>query len=153
MTEKEQAVNFVTMRHIERVRNLINFVVQELLRRGELHDQSKLEQPEISLFAQYTDELAGLTYDSPEYKQNKARLSTALAHHYAKNRHHPEHFANGVEEMNLIDILEMFLDWKASSERHHDGNIRLSIKANANRFGLSPQLVKILENTADALDL
>jgi len=40
---------------------------------------------------------------------------------------------------------------KAASERHNDGNIRKSIEVNANRFGLSPQLVAILENTADVL--
>jgi hypothetical protein len=32
-----------------------------------------------------------------------------------------------------------------------DGNIRKSIEINADRFGLSPQMVTILENTADIL--
>jgi hypothetical protein len=79
-------------------------------------------------------------------------MRPALEHHYAKNRHHPDHFKNGVDEMNLLDVLEMLLDWKASSERHDDGNIRRSIEINADRFKLSPQLVKLLENTVDFLD-
>jgi hypothetical protein len=53
--------------------------------------------------------------------------------------------------MNLIDLVEMLCDWKAASERHNDGNIRKSIEINASRFTISPQLVKILENTADLL--
>ena len=75
-------------------------------------------------------------------------MGPALAHHYANNRHHPEHHKNGVDDMTLIDVLEMLIDWKAASERHNDGNILKSIEKNADRFGLSPQLVKILENTA-----
>jgi hypothetical protein len=34
---------------------------------------------------------------------------------------------------------------------HNSGNIRKSIEINADRFKLSPQLVQILENTADFL--
>lgn len=41
LTLEEQATNYATMRHIERVRNLLNVVVVELIKRGEKHDQSK----------------------------------------------------------------------------------------------------------------
>jgi Family of unknown function (DUF5662) len=140
------------MRHIERVRNLLNYFIQELLNRGQLHDQSKLEQPEVGLFCKYTPKLAGLTYGSPEYEAIRQEMLPALKHHYAKCRHHPEHFKSGIEEMNLVDIVELFCDWRASSERHTDGNIRKSIEHNANRFSICSQLVKILENTADLFD-
>ena len=148
---EEQATNYHTFRHIERVRNLLNSCVAELLKRGELHDQTKLERPEVEAFTEHTSKLASSTYDSEEYNQRKKEMKAALDHHYANNRHHPEHFKNGVDDMNLLDILEMICDWKAASERHTDGNIRKSIESNANRFNLSPQLVKILENTADLL--
>jgi len=151
LSEKEKAVNYETFRHIERVRNLLNICVVELLKRGQLHDQSKMASPEVELFTEYTEKLAGTTYGSTEYDEYKAKMKPALEHHYANNRHHPEHFKNGVEDMNLLDIVEMLCDWKAASERHHDGNIRKSIEINANRFNLSPQIVKILENTADVL--
>ena len=148
----ERATNYQTMRHIERVRDLINQFVGLLLNRGENHDQSKLEQPEVALFTEWTPKLAGVTYGSSEYQSFLKELAPALQHHYAQNRHHPEHFKEGINDMNLVDLLEMFIDWKASSERHNDGNIRKSIEINANRFGLSPQLVRILENTADLFD-
>lgn len=60
--------------------------------------------------------------------------------------------ASSICGMTLIDLLEMFCDWKASSMRHNDGNIRKSVEINAGRFKMSPQLVRILENTAALLD-
>jgi hypothetical protein len=152
LTIEERATNFETMRHIERVRNLLNLAIALILDRAEKHDQSKLLPPEVGLFTEWTPKLAAVTYGSPEYEEFRKQLAPALAHHYARNRHHPEHFADGVDGMNLIDLLEMFVDWKAAGERHNDGNIRHSIEKNANRFRLSPQLVKILENTAELFD-
>lgn len=125
--------------------------VAELLLRGERHDQSKMAEPELALFMEYTPKLKHVTYGSDEYKEFLKQLKPALDHHYANNRHHPEHHKSGINDMNLLDLLEMMCDWKASSERHNDGNIRKSIEHNADRFGISPQLVKILENTADVL--
>lgn len=151
LTLEEQAVNYATMRHIERLRNLLNICVVELLRRGELHDQTKLEAPEVQLFTEYTEKLKDCTYGSPEYKEFLEKMGPALQHHYAHNRHHPEHHKNGINDMNLIDLIEMLCDWKAASERHNDGNIRKSIEANADRFSMSPQLVRIFENSADIL--
>lgn len=151
LTLEEKATNCDTFRHIERLRNLLNVCIVELLKRGELHDQTKLESPEVELFTKYTKKLATCTYGSDEYRKCLDDMRPALEHHYANNRHHPEHHKNGVDDMNLIDVVEMLCDWKAASERHNDGNIRKSIEHNANRFNLSPQLVKIMENTADLL--
>lgn len=151
LTQEQKAANYETFRHIERVRNLLNLVVAELLKRAELHDQSKMVEPEVTLFAELTPRLPDSTYEAADYKENMAKLKTALDHHYANNRHHPEHFKNGINDMNLIDLLEMIVDWKASSERQNNGNIRKSIEINANKFGISPQLTKILETTADFL--
>jgi len=152
LTIEQQATNYATMRHIERVRNLLNLFVQALLSRSELHDQSKLSSPEVEAFTEFTPKLATSTYGSAEYEGFRKALGPALAHHYARNRHHPEHHREGVSDMNLVDLVEMFCDWKAAGERHNDGNILKSIRHNADRFSLSPQLVRILENTAAMLD-
>lgn len=53
--------------------------------------------------------------------------------------------------MTLIDLLEMLCDWKASSERHTDGDIYRSIEINQSRFGYSDELKTILKNTIDYL--
>lgn len=151
LTETQKATNYDTFRHIERVRNLLNDMAYLLLVRGQMHDQSKLRSPEVEAFTEFTSKLATCTYGSAEYEGFRKAMKPALDHHYANNRHHPEHFKGGVDDMNLIDVLEMLVDWKAASERHNDGNIRKSIEKNADRFSLSPQLVRILENTAEIL--
>lgn len=151
LTIEQRATNSETFRHIERVRNLLNLCIGDLLRRGELHDQSKLATPEVEAFAEYTPKLATCAYGSDEYKMYLAAIKPALDHHYANNRHHPEYHKEGVSDMNLLDIMEMLCDWKAASERHKDGSIQKSIEINMERFGLSPQLMRILKNTADVL--
>ncbi len=147
LTLEEKATNYETFRHIEQVRRLLNQFAVELLRRGELHDQSKLQPPEVSMFTEFTPKLAASTYGSPEYEGFRQAMGPALTHHYANNRHHPEHFKNGVDDMTLLDVVEMLCDWKAATMRHNDGNIRKSIEHNSRRFELTQQLVKILENT------
>lgn len=69
LTLEQRATNNETFRHIERVRNLLNKCINELLSRGELHDQTKLESPEVEAFTEYTPRLATCTYGSDEYKQ------------------------------------------------------------------------------------
>ena len=152
LTLEEQATNFATMTHIARVNELLMVMVKGLIDRGVKHDRSKLERPEVEAFTAQTKNLAGVTYDSPEYHAQKKAIEPAIRHHYANNTHHPEHYKNGIEDMNLLDIVEMFCDWKAASERHTDGNLRHSIEKNADRFRMSPQLVKIFENSVDLLE-
>jgi hypothetical protein len=151
LTLEEKSVNYDTFRHIERVRNLINTCIRNLLTRAEKHDQSKLEDPEVSYFLKYTALLKTCTYNSDQYKSYLQEMKPALDHHYANNSHHPEHYKDGINDMNLLDLMEMLCDWKAASERHNDGNIRKSIEVNVQRFGISPQLTRILENTVDLL--
>lgn len=137
-----------TEEHIVKVQNYMADVVQRLARRALAHDASKRESPEKEAFDEVTPALRGLTYGSPEYHANTAKLGPALAHHYANNSHHPEHYPDGIAGMTLLDLLEMFCDWKAASERHADGDIARSIEINRGRFGMSDQIASILRNTA-----
>lgn len=147
LTQEERATNDQTREHIENVRNLLNVMVQELLRRGEAHDQSKLGDLERQTFVEFTPKLKNCTYGSDEYKGYLKAMGPALEHHYANNRHHPEFFENGIAGMNLIDLLEMLLDWKAASMRHADGDLEKSLDINADRFNISPEVVTLLRNT------
>jgi hypothetical protein len=140
-----------TLTHIKRVAQLLTEAAAELIRRANCHDDSKLKSPEKELFDEYTPKLAGSTYGSDEYKSYLKDLKVALDHHYANNSHHPEHYANGIDGMDLYDLLEMFFDWKAAGERHNDGNVYKSIEINKDRFKMSDQLVNIFINTAHTL--
>ena len=150
MTQAECQVE--TIKHIEKVRHYIRIFTDALTTRGIKHDASKLEEPELEVFTEVTPKLAQLTYGSDEYNESLKELQVALSHHYASNRHHPEHFTKGIEDMTLVDILEMLCDWKAASLRQHDGNLLKSIEINAARFGYDDQLKKIFMNTAKLID-
>ena len=141
-----------TQKHIEKVRKYIRFLTDKLTTRGVAHDATKLQSPEVELFTEFTPKLAQLEYNSEEYKECLRQLKPALDHHYATYRHHPEHFENGINDMNLIDLCEMIADWKAASERHNTGNLIKSIEINAQRFHIDAQLKQILLNTAKLYD-
>jgi hypothetical protein len=136
-----------TLQHIRKVSKYLGDFAQEMIQRGSIHDESKLHAPEKELFDEMTPLLSSLVYDSPEYKESLLKLNVALDHHYLVNSHHPQHYENGVDGMNLMDLVEMFYDWKAATERTSNGNISTSVDKNAERFNLSPQLVNIFKNT------
>ena len=147
MSEELEALRS-TYEHIGLVQKLLASAQIELMRRQFTHDQSKLSEPEWSMFAVATKKLRGMTYGSEEYKAQLAEmLNGPLKHHYEHNRHHPEFFEDGIEGMNLFDLIEMFLDWSAAVQRHDDGDINKSIEINRDRFAMSPQLIKIFQNT------
>lgn len=141
-----------TMKHIEKVRKYLKVFTDKITNRGIEHDKVKLESPEAEIFAEFTPKLAGTTYGSEEYNTYLKEMKVALDHHYANCRHHPEHFAKGINEMNLVDLIEMLADWKAASERQNNGNILKSIEMNAQRFGYDDQLKQILLNTVRMLE-
>lgn len=146
MSEKYDSA-YDTNEHISRVCELLHESVFNLDDRKALHDKSKLLEPEKSAFDQATPRLKGSTYGSDEYKSFLADLKPALDHHYAHNKHHPEHYENGINGMSLFDIIEMLCDWKAAGERHADGSIERSLRVNKERFQISEQLQAILVNT------
>jgi hypothetical protein len=137
-----------TLKHIKRVNELLIFAATELLKRGICHDSSKLVTPEKECFDVITPILKESTYGSPEYKATMAEFKPAIEHHQKNNSHHPEFYENGISGFDLFDLVELFFDWKAASERHSDGDIIRSIKINKDRFGYSEQIAQILENTA-----
>lgn len=52
-----------------------------------------------------------------------------------------------MKHMNLFDVIEMICDWKASSERHGDGNIDKSLRINKKRFLMDDDTVRFFQNT------
>jgi hypothetical protein len=142
-----------TCAHIATVRDYIDRAVTNLVQRSADHDASKLESPEVEMFDEYTPKLRDTTYGSDEYKSYLAAMGEALEHHYAANSHHPEHFADGIKGMSLLDVLEMLCDWKAATERHADGDLAKSIMLNQGRFAYSDDVRDILVNTARELGM
>jgi len=135
-----------TLKHIKRVNQLLCDASIELLHRAKRHDDSKLVDPEKDTFDSMTPKLRDSRYGSDQYKRSLLEMSTALEHHYKNNSHHPEHYQNGVDDMDLYDLIEMFIDWKAATERHANGDLSKSLATNKERFKISDQLAAIFEN-------
>jgi hypothetical protein len=117
--------------------------------RGISHDDSKITDPvEKEMFDRCIPALRDNEFGTEAYQNTLADMGEGLQLHYANNRHHPEHFKDGVDGMNLVDVVEMLCDWVASAERR---GAEVDFDYVANRFNLSPQLVSILKNTVREL--
>lgn len=137
-----------TKRHIAHVAALLVEVSDKLMQRAKQHDASKLVDPEKATFDKVTPLLADTVYGTAKYKAALEQNKPAIRHHYANNRHHPEHFTGGINDMNLIDLIEMVCDWWAASHRHGKPRGFLhSLDVNRSRFAIGGQLAKILKNT------
>lgn len=140
-----------TKDHIHAVQSFIASIVNQLESRKFSHDKSKLQEPEKSMYDEFTPKLRGSTYGSDEYKQFLKDMGPALQHHYQHNSHHPEHYPNGINGMSLLDVIEMLADWKAAGMRHANGSMAQSLEINRERFGISDQLFEIIKNTVEEM--
>lgn len=131
----------------------IRFVYEQIVRpaldeRIEKHDLSKLEDPERSCYDKYIPLLREYKFGTPEYFATKqAMKEEGLTHHFEVNRHHPEHFKDGVKGMNLIDLVEHIMDCYAASmvsDTPFEEGIRKVMETN----GYSEDLQAIILNTA-----
>ena len=118
--------------HKDGIKKYLSFIVNLLASRALTHDNSKNSDEEY------------LNYIKPT-------LDKGLKHHYNVNRHHPEYFDNGIDDMTLIDILEMIVDWKISIEQNSK-DLYKEIDYNFMKYNVSEQLQKIILNTYKYID-
>lgn len=57
--------------------------------------------------------------------------------------------SSSLNNMDLIQVTEMFCDWKASTKRHNKGNILESIDINKEKYKFGDLLANIFINTAE----
>ena len=142
-----------TKAHITLVTEYLEKLVAKLTIRAKEHDQSKLMSPEKEAFDKLASSLKSLTYGSEEYNSTLEKVRPAIEHHWKNNRHHPEYHEHGLEDMNLVDIIELFCDWCAATHRHDDGDIGRSINVNAKRFKYPGLIGKIFINTCKEYEM
>jgi hypothetical protein len=142
-----------TLKHKERVKQLMSDFIEQLALRAENHDNSKLEEPEKSVLDNMKTKLIDLKFGGDEYNSNLEVLDALLKHHHKNNSHHPEFHENGINSFDLLDLVEAFFDWVAAAERTNGGNIYDSIAFCKTKFHISGQLALILHNTAINLKL
>lgn len=134
-------------RHVMSVQKSLNRLSSDLVERGRIHDFSKFSEPELSGFSENVDNVPGMVYNSEEYSKKWLEMKPIIDIHHINNRHHPEHWPDGINEMSLLDILEMISDWKAACSRYKDGDLMKSVDINCEKYNVTPQLKQIILNT------
>jgi hypothetical protein len=140
-----------TLEHQQKVRAIMGRVETMIGARLSEHDASKLLPPEKEMYDVWRPILNALDIESDDYKQAIIGMENVLKHHYAVNRHHPEHFENGINGMTLIDLIEMICDWIAASKRK-DPSGRVNMLWACDRFGIGDQLSSIIQNTLKEIE-
>lgn len=138
------------LNHMKNIQDLIFIINRKLNSLAEKHDLDKLQEPIATIYSEIIPRYTNLVYGTEEFESYLETLNKAT-NHYNKNEHHPEHFKNGINGMNLLNIIEMFCDWYSASIRD-GGNIYKSISVNKKRFDISNQLEDIFLNTANFLE-
>lgn len=144
----EKAIETVreVIKHRQSVNKKLNFLSKEISKRGEEHDLSKLQYPEINWLIQM-DKEPKYEYGTKEYFQKMKKWNKFFVHHYTNNRHHPDHFQEGVYGMTLVDLCEYISDIISYYDEMHVGDAIKTIEKQKERFKLDEQLSQILKNT------
>lgn len=149
MDEKEKKYDCATetKKHAKVIQRVSKPLIDDLISRFENHDKSKLSSPELECYNKYVPVLKTVNYGTPAYfeiRQNM--LDEGLRHHYEMNRHHPEHFKNGIEGMTLVDIFEFFCDTYVDS-LDSDNSYEKEFNKSCEKYHINGTLKKILLNT------
>ena len=119
----------------------------DLTVRSRMHDMSKFSPEEQEIYERVTPKFKDLKYGTPEYEAVKAELGPALEHHYTHNDHHPEHFENGVADMNAMQLNECIADVYAVIRRNPTASVTESMETWRDKYKIEPQLYSIILNT------
>lgn len=139
--------------HKQSVKAGIQRIIIMLSQRGDRHDNSKFSIDEFDGFYNINSKMSNMKFGSPEYISSLSEIKETLDIHYKNNSHHPQHFENGISGMDLIDLIEMIVDWKSASYAYDDSETTFehSLEINRERFNIDNQLYSILLNTAKNL--
>ena len=151
MASKELATRDLLLRfnvHTRSIRTNLAKITSDLTRRASVHDDLKLGDDQLDRYIARHQEIHPLPYDAPERKEVEAKYKDLIEAHHKQYRHHPEHFEHGIDDMNLVDVIEMLCDWAAAG-----ADIEKSLKVNEKKYSVSPQLMKLLKNTIRDFDI
>jgi hypothetical protein len=132
--------------HKRRVAWYLQIAAGDLFRRATVHDNSKFSPEEFEAYEEAFPGLQRYAYGTDEFKAELKKIEPAIRHHYSVNDHHPEYFGDGINGMNLVQIMEMVFDWLAASARSKT-DFTHGLEINKARFGISDQLFEVIKNT------
>ena len=141
-----------TIMHVREVQDNLKDITNDIDKRGIVHDMSKFQEPEFSVFCETRPEFVNVNYGTPEYKAVCEKAKVAVDHHYENNRHHVAFHKDGIKDMNLLDVLEMLADWKAANKRSSDLSFEDSLPKCFENYKIDETLQNLIINTLKYLN-
>ena len=143
-------MNINKEKHLLIVRSLLIEAIQELAIRADNHDIHKANVD--NKIVDYIGQLETFKYGSGEYNKYleyiKNNLDTCTQ---PIKQHHIEYFKNGINDMNIFDVLEYFIDTQANLIETNECTLEKSLEIHKKIYGFDDQLYNILKNTIPAI--
>ena len=131
-----------TYKHISRVRQLLGEFAIEMIKRGDRHDASKFDPIEMGPLEEM-QKIIESEGQAPFGSEEYARRTEFYEFENGGDCMH------GINGMDLFDLVEMFFDWKAASERGEESAMNLNFACD--KYKVEGPLRHILFNTAERL--
>lgn len=141
---------------IERHRCIVSATLRaiayELMRRADLHDQSKLSLDEFEGFAKINVVGRENEYGSDEYYAAlKSVDPNPIPVHYSRNDHHPE-FHDKISDMDFPQLVEMVCDWYAASVAYGRTSFQGSLTVSFDRWEFSEGQMFLIQSLAQWIE-
>lgn len=137
--------------HKKKVMDIMYDIANMIMKRGYIHDDSKL-QDEFDSWVEYYIPENERDIESEEYKKSFEALKEVREQHYMKNRHHMEFYNGDIKKINVVDLIEIIVDWIASASSQDKGNLRVTIEKARERFKFSKDIESIILNTLELVE-
>ena len=147
-TAKTQTYLSNNKTHVYDFQEAINTICKALTTRAKTHDASKLKEPELTQYTEAAEKLEKFKPGSSDYLKIRDKYAIILSKHFTKNSHHPEHFKNGFNDMSILDLVDVLVDWKLDCG---DGDWNKFVDDRRDYYGMSDQVVQIFKNSKDVL--
>jgi Family of unknown function (DUF5662) len=140
------------IQHIQWLMEGMCWIQSQLMLRMLTHDRTKIEADELDAYAEIVPHFKDFEYGTEEHEAHGNKLEGAWTHHTSHNKHHVEHFEQGMVDMTLIDIIEMVCDWRAASLRSGSFDYKRSLEIAKKSNSIPSMLAQIIENTCRVMD-
>ncbi len=122
--------NTMHQEHLRRIQNKLNKAGNELIYRGEVHDQDKTENKTVNkAYEEHFAKLKEIEFGTEQYKQYELDHFNKAHEIHAQNRHHFYSHRNNIDDINLLDMIEAIVDISESSKQYGNGDYIESMRS------------------------
>lgn len=135
-------------KHRKRVKQWMILFATEILNRANIHDESKLQEPELSGWIEM-DKKPRYKYGTKKYFEKLKKFEWLFKLHWSKNRHHPEYWKihKNDKSRDAVDLLETLCDWLAYKDKLSYKEAVKIVKQQSKRYETSKELQMYVLNT------